>query len=51
MGDGEDPGDLGLVDCEVGGGGAVFALRDEDFVGVGGLHLLGCYWAVGGCLC
>lgn len=46
MGDGEDPGDLWLVDCEVGGGGAVFALCDEDFVGVGGFHCLGCYGAV-----
>jgi len=32
---GEDPWDLRLVDGEVGGGGAVFALCDEDVVAVG----------------
>lgn len=36
---GENPGDLGLVDCEVGRDGATFALLDEDLVGVGWGHL------------
>lgn len=30
----EDPGNLGLVDCEVGGHGAVEALAGEDLVGL-----------------
>jgi hypothetical protein len=37
--DGEDPGDLWLVDCEVGGGGSVLALGDEDLVAVFGGEL------------
>ena len=45
---GEDPGDLGLVDRQVGGDGTVFALRDEDFVRVGGGQFLGCHCSEGG---
>jgi hypothetical protein len=37
--DGEDPGDLWLIDCEMGGGGAVLALGDEDLVAVFGGEL------------
>lgn len=46
---GEDPGDLRLVDCQVGCDGTVFALRDEDFVRVGRCHFLGCHWSDGFC--
>lgn len=34
MHDAVESGDLGLVDCEMRGVGAVFALRDEDGVAV-----------------
>ena len=37
---GEDPWDLRLVDGEIGGGGAVFALCDEDVVAVGWCQFL-----------
>lgn len=40
--DGVYPGYLGFVDLEVGTAGAVFALGDEDFVGVGGGEFLSC---------
>jgi len=33
VGDREHGGDLPFVDCEVGGGGTLFALFDEDVVG------------------
>ena len=46
----EDPGYLWLVDAEVGGCWALFALLDEDIVAVCWGHLLGCDGAVrGGC--
>lgn len=39
------PGDLRPVDAEVGGDGAVEALRGEDGVGVGLGGVLGCCWS------
>lgn len=37
---GQDPGDLGLVDAQVRAARAVLALRDEDLVGGGGSQVL-----------